>query len=62
MSPRATWVLTFLGWVFFTLSAVFFTVGAARSGSVVELVASLWFLAACVLFMIPAIVNRPRRE
>lgn len=50
------------GWVLFTVSAVFFTVGAVRDGGAVELVASLTFLVACALFLVPAVMNRPRRE
>jgi len=54
--------LTFAGWVLFTVSAAFFTVGALRDGGLIELVASLTFLLACVVFMVPAIMNRPRSD
>lgn len=50
------------GWILFTVSAVFFTVGAVRDGGAVELVASSTFLLACVLFVVPAVANRPRDD
>lgn len=59
MSARQSWTLTVAGWVLFMVSAIFFTVGAVRDGRVIELVASLSFLLACVLFMVPVILNRP---
>jgi hypothetical protein len=62
MSPRAAWNWTFTGWVLFTVSAAFFTVGAVRDGGLIELAASLSFLLACVMFIIPAIADRPRDD
>ncbi|MDX2381437.1 MAG: hypothetical protein QNM02_16960 [Acidimicrobiia bacterium] len=62
LGPRSSWRLTFAGWVLFTVSAAFFTVGALRDGGLIELVASLTFLLACVVFMVPAIMNRPRSD
>ncbi len=50
------------GWVLFTVSALFFVVSALRSGGPVEMLASVTFLLACLLFMIPAIADRPRRN
>lgn len=61
MSPRTRWTLTFVGWLLFSVSAIFFTVGAARSGSLIELAASLSFLFACGMFIVPVVVERPRR-
>ena len=62
MSPRSAWTLTFFGWVLFTVSAIFFCVGAVRDGGIIELVASWSFLLACVVFMVPVVMNRPRRD
>ena len=62
LNPRSSWTLTFVGWVLFTVSAVFFTAGALRDGNVTDVLASLSFLLACVLFMVPAILNRPRSD
>ena len=59
LSPRSTWYLTFGGWLLFTVSAIFFSVEAVRSGSVIAVLASLSFLVACFLFIIPAVLNRP---
>ena len=60
MSPSRGWAITFVGWVLFTLSAVFFTVAAARSGGLVELVASASFLAGCLVFIVAVVADRPR--
>ena len=60
MRPRSSWNLTVVGWVLFTVSAVCFTVQALRAGSVIGLVASLSFLLACLVFMVPVIADRPR--
>lgn len=49
-----------VGWVLFTVSAVCFSIEAARDGSVVGLLASLSFLLACIVFMVPVISDRPR--
>ena len=59
LSPRSTWFLTFGGWLLFTLSAIFFSLEALRNGSVLSVLASLTFLVACILFIVPAIANRP---
>ncbi len=59
IGDRPTWWLNFSGWILFTISAACFTYIAIDSESVVAIVASVTFLAACVLFIIPVIVNRP---
>ncbi len=41
------------GWVLFLLSAIAFTAAAIRDGDALMAVASLCFLAACVLFLVP---------
>lgn len=41
------------GWILFLLSAAAFTAAAIRDGDPVLVLASLFFLAACVLFLIP---------
>ncbi len=41
------------GWVLFVLSAIAFTAAAIRDGDALMTVASLFFLAACVLFLVP---------
>jgi len=61
MSPRAVWALTVLGWVLFTVSAIAFLVAALSDGGPVEVIASLAFLVACIVFLIPVVANRPHR-
>ncbi len=62
LSPRSSWKLIFVGWVLFTVSAVCFSVEAVRNGSVVGVVASLSFLVACGVFMIPVVADRPGND
>ncbi|MGA7759161.1 MAG: hypothetical protein WBL31_16175 [Ilumatobacteraceae bacterium] len=62
LSPRSTWYLTVGGWLLFTVSATCFSVEALRDGSVLAIVASLSFLVACFMFIVPAILGRPRND
>ena len=62
LAPRTSWTLTLTGWLLFTASAVLFSIGAIRSGRVIDVLASLSFLLACVLFLVPVISDRPRRD
>ena len=60
MHRRTSWNLTVTGWALFTVSAICFGIEAARTGSVIGLVASLCFLVACGVFMVPVLADRPR--
>lgn len=51
-----------VGWLLFTVSAVFFMIGAMRSGGLVELIASATFLLACLVFIAPAMAQRPEAD
>lgn len=62
MSPRVTWSFNFTGWVLFTVSALFFLWGGWKAGDAIGILASLAFLVACIVFMIPAWVHRPGRH
>ena len=42
-----------LGWCLFIVSAVFFIASTARSGDVLGLLGSLFFLFACIVFLVP---------
>lgn len=57
MSRRAQ----IIGWTIFTLSALTYIADSLRSGDVVALVASLLFLAACVVFFLPLLRPDPER-
>lgn len=48
------------GWILFILCAVLFFFSALRDGDGVLVLASLIFLAACILFLVPLL--RPDRE
>ena len=41
------------GWCLFIVSAVFFIASTARSGDVLGLLGSLFFLFACIVFLVP---------
>lgn len=62
MTERRIWAYNFTGWVLFTISALFFLWGTWTAGDVIGIIASLAFLIACLVFMIPAWVMRPRRS
>ena len=62
LSPRASWNYTLVGWVLFTVSAACFTAEAVRSGGALYLVASVTFLLACLVFMVPVLLNRPGND
>ena len=47
------------GWVLFVVCAGFFIASSIKEGSILTLVGSLIFLAACVVFIIP-LVRRGR--
>lgn len=61
MKDRTAWRWAFLGWLTFVASAIVFIVAALRAGDVLSLIASVLFLVACVFFMIPSWVHRPRK-
>lgn len=46
------------GWTLFVLSAVLFTVTTARAGDWIGVAASLLFLFACIVFMVPLARDR----
>jgi hypothetical protein len=41
------------GWCLFIVSALFFIASTARSGDVIGLFGSLFFLFACIVFLVP---------
>ncbi len=61
MREKTAWRWSFAGWLLFVASAIFFVVASARSGDIISLIASMLFLVACIAFMVPAWVKRPRR-
>ena len=46
------------GWILFILCAVFFIASGVRNGDMLSVIASLIFLIACFVFLIPLV--RPR--
>ncbi|MEM6423769.1 MAG: hypothetical protein AAF651_05280 [Cyanobacteria bacterium P01_C01_bin.73] len=42
-----------LGWGMFIMSALFFTASTLRARDVLGVLGSLWFLAACFVFLLP---------
>ena len=43
------------GWCLFIVSAAFFVASTARSGDVLGLLGSVFFLVACIVFLVPHI-------
>lgn len=48
------------GWFLFILSASFFTASSLRSGDVLGLLGSLFFLGACLVSVVPLVTRRPK--
>ena len=59
MTPRTVWYYNFAGWVLFTLSALGFTWTTWKAGDMIGLAASLFFLVACLVFLVPVWAHRP---
>jgi len=62
MTPRTVWAFNFAGWVLFTLSALAFVWSTYRAGDTIGLVASIFFLIACLVFLVPVWVLRPDKQ
>ena len=43
------------GWILFIVCALIFTVSSIRMGDMLMLIGSLFFLAACFLFLVPLV-------
>ncbi len=48
------------GWVLFVLCAVFFIASSLKNEDILGLVASIIFLIACFVFIIPLVMNSRR--
>ena len=48
------------GWFLFIASASFFTASSLRSGDLLSLFGSLFFLGACLVFLIPLVSSGSR--
>lgn len=62
MAPRTEWLFTVAGWLLFTASAVFFTWSTVRANDLPGIIGSLFFLVACLVFMVPVWHLRPPRQ
>ena len=52
------WILA--GWLLFVVSALFFIASAWRSGDGLALAGGIFFLIACIAFLVPVVRNWPR--
>jgi uncharacterized ion transporter superfamily protein YfcC len=59
MSPRSEWRFNIAGWLLFTVSAMLFIWSAVSAGDWISGIASLFFLIACLVFLVPAWRQRP---
>jgi hypothetical protein len=62
MTPRNEWNFTFVGWILFTVSSVFFIWSASRADDLISIIASVLFLVACLIFLVPVWRLRPPRR
>ncbi|MFD1158288.1 hypothetical protein [Roseovarius aestuarii] len=62
MSPRTVWTFNFTGWVLFTISALFFLWSTWKAEDVIGIIASLTFLIACIVFLVPVWMHRPKQD
>ena len=62
MSPRTVWMFNFAGWILFTLSALGFVWTTWRAADMIGLGASLFFLVACLVFLVPVWAHRPGKR
>lgn len=62
MTSRSVWRFNLTGWLLFTASAVFFTWATLLAGDWISLIASLLFLVACLVFLVPVWRLRPPRD
>lgn len=54
------WILA--GWLLFIVSATFFIASALRSGDMLALNGGMFFLIACIAFLVPFVRDYRNRE
>lgn len=57
MNERREHLFHFWGWIVFIVCAFFFIATTALAGDILGVIASLLFLIACVIFLIPLIAK-----
>ena len=62
MPDHTAWKFNFTGWVLFTVSAVLFLWTTWQAADMIGILASVAFLVACIVFMVPAWRNRPNKN
>jgi hypothetical protein len=60
MTPRRQWTFNLCGWLLFVVSAVFFIAAALAGGDPLALAGGVFFLVACLVFLVPLLAGRPR--
>ena len=59
MSERAIWRFNVCGWLLFVFSALGYCWASLRADDYVSFTASLFFLGACLVFLVPMFANPP---
>lgn len=62
MTRRSEWHFNLVGWILFTSSATFYIWTTARADDWIGLIASVLFLSACLVFLVPVWRLRPPRD
>ncbi|MEM8971920.1 MAG: hypothetical protein AAGD43_07665 [Pseudomonadota bacterium] len=57
-----SWRFNVCGWILFVLSALGYCWSSIQAGDPVSLIASLLFLIACLVFLVPLMANRPNQR
>ena len=62
MRDSTVWQFNVCDWILFVLSALGYGWASFRAGDVFSLIASLLFLIACLVFLVPLLANRPGKN
>jgi hypothetical protein len=62
LTPENTRKFQLVGWILFVVSATFFIGSSFRNGDVLGFVGSLFFLVACLVFLIPMVMGEKVRK
>lgn len=62
MTETAVWRFNVCGWLLFVVSALGYGWASLRAQDYISLGASLFFLVACIVFLVPMFTNPPTKN